>query len=147
MSVVFDPLGPHRLWLTRLLSMGFSRQEYQSGLPCPPPEDLPDPGIGPVSLLSPALAGRFFTTSVTWKLQFFYLFIALHSMWDLVPQPVVEFVPLHWWRRVFITGPPGSPGSPDHPSRWLLLVENPPANAGDIRDTGLIPGKILWRRA
>ena len=75
--------------------MGFSRQEYQSGLPCPPPEDLPDPGIGPVSLLSPALAGRFFTTRVTWKLQFFYLFIALHSMWDLVPQPVVEFVPLH----------------------------------------------------
>ena len=38
---------------------GFSRQEYWSGLPCPPPEDLPDPGSEPVS---PALAGRFFTT-------------------------------------------------------------------------------------
>ena len=40
-------------------SMGFSRQEYWSGLPClpPPPEDLPDPGIRPVSLKSPALAG------------------------------------------------------------------------------------------
>ena len=39
------------------LSMGFSRQEYSSGLPCPPPEDLPDPGIEPRSLESPALAG------------------------------------------------------------------------------------------
>ena len=45
------------------LFMGFSRQEYWSGLPCPPPGDLPDPGIEPVSLLtSPALAGEFFTT-------------------------------------------------------------------------------------
>ena len=37
------------------LSMGFSRQEYWSGLPCPPPWDLPDPGIEPTSLVSPAL--------------------------------------------------------------------------------------------
>ena len=37
------------------LSMGFSRQEYWSGLPCPPPGYLPDPGIEPVSLTSPAL--------------------------------------------------------------------------------------------
>ena len=37
-------------WIARLLlSMGFSRQEYWSGLPCPPPGDLPDPGIEPVS--------------------------------------------------------------------------------------------------
>ena len=40
-------------------SMGFSRQEYWSGLLFPSPGDLPDPGIEPVS---PALAGRFFTT-------------------------------------------------------------------------------------
>ena len=45
------------------LSMEFSRQEYWSGLPCPPPGDLPDPGIELTSLESPALAGRFFTTS------------------------------------------------------------------------------------
>ena len=44
------------------LSMGFSRQEYWSGLPCPPPGDLPNPGVEPVSLMSPALAGGFFTT-------------------------------------------------------------------------------------
>ena len=49
------------------LSVGFSRQEYWSGLPCPPPGDLPDPGIEPASLVSPALAGRFFTTSSTWE--------------------------------------------------------------------------------
>ena len=42
------------------LSMGFSRQEYWSGLPCPPPGDLPDLGIEPVSLMSLALAGRVF---------------------------------------------------------------------------------------
>ena len=47
--------------------MGFSRQEYYSGLPCPPPGDLPDPGIEPESLMSTALAGRFFTTSTTWR--------------------------------------------------------------------------------
>ena len=49
------------------LSLGFSRQEYWSGLPCPPPGDLPEPGIEPTSLMSPELAGRFFTTSATWK--------------------------------------------------------------------------------
>ena len=38
-------------------SIGFSRQEYWSGLPCPPPGDLPDPGIKPASVVSPALAG------------------------------------------------------------------------------------------
>ena len=45
--------------------MGFSRQEYWSGLPCPPPGDLLDSGIEPKSLMSPALAGGFFTTSAT----------------------------------------------------------------------------------
>ena len=44
------------------LSMGFPWQEYWSRLPFPPPRDLPNPGIKPVSLLSTALAGRFFTT-------------------------------------------------------------------------------------
>ena len=47
-------------------SMGFSRQEYWNRLPCPP-GDLPNPGIEPASLMSSALAGRFFTTSATWE--------------------------------------------------------------------------------
>ena len=50
------------------LSMGFSRQEYWSGLPFLP-RDLPDPGIEPVSVMSLALLGRFFTTSATWETQ------------------------------------------------------------------------------
>ena len=51
------------------LSMGFSRQEYWSGLPCPSPGDLPNSGIEPESLMSHALAGGFFTTSTTWEVQ------------------------------------------------------------------------------
>ena len=49
------------------LSKGFSRQENWSGLPCPPPGDLPDPGIKPIYLMSPALEGGFFNTSTTWE--------------------------------------------------------------------------------
>ena len=49
------------------LSVGFSRQEYWSGLPCPPPGDLPHPGIEPASLVSPILAGVIFTNSATWE--------------------------------------------------------------------------------
>ena len=48
------------------LSMGFSRQEYWSGLPFPSPGDLPDPGIEPGSPTSPTLAGGFFSSSATW---------------------------------------------------------------------------------
>ena len=47
--------------------MRFSSQEYWSGLTCPPLEELPYPGIELMSLMSPALAGGFFTTSATWE--------------------------------------------------------------------------------
>ena len=47
--------------------MGFSRQEDWSGLPWPPPGDPPNLGIEPASLMSPPLAGSFFTTSATWE--------------------------------------------------------------------------------
>ena len=53
-------------WIVALqvpLSMEFSRQEYWSGWPFPSPRDLPDPGIKPASLVSPALAGGIFTTA------------------------------------------------------------------------------------
>ena len=58
---------PWTIALQTPLSMEFSRQEYWSGLPFPSPGDLPDPGIEVVSLTSPALAGRFCTTSTTWE--------------------------------------------------------------------------------
>ena len=48
--------------------MWFSRQAYWGGLPFPPLGDLPSPGIEPVSLMSPALASKSFTTSSTWLL-------------------------------------------------------------------------------
>ena len=49
------------------LSMEFSRQQYWRGLPFSPPGDLPDPGIESTSLVSPALAGRFFATALSGK--------------------------------------------------------------------------------
>ena len=57
------------LWAEALqsLSVGFSRQEYWSGLPFPLTGDLPEPGIEPASFMPPALAGGFFTASTTWK--------------------------------------------------------------------------------
>ena len=68
------------LWTVALqapLSMGFSRQEYWSGLLCPPPGDLPDPGIEPRSLTSPQLAGGLFTTSTTWEAPI-HLYLAIN---------------------------------------------------------------------
>ena len=69
------------------LSMGFSRQEYWSGLPCPPPGDLPDSGIEPESLMSPALAGRFFTTSATWEAHNTHNRPQIQSWYSLPPLP------------------------------------------------------------
>ena len=66
------------------LSIEFSRQEYWSGLPFPPPRDLPDRDWTCVSYF-PALAGRFFTTNTTWEAQFqvcFYLLL-LFLNWNI----------------------------------------------------------------
>ena len=60
------------------LSIGFSRQEYRSGLPFPSPGNLPSPGIEPKS---PALAGRFFTTSATWEAPSYYCTVT--NYWKL----------------------------------------------------------------
>ena len=59
------PLQPYGPWLTRLFYPWDSpgKKEYWSGLVLPSPGDFPNPGIEPTSLVSPALAGRFFTTS------------------------------------------------------------------------------------
>ena len=71
------------------LSMGFSRQEYRSRLPCPPPGDLPGPGSEPASLMSPALPG---------------------GSLPLVPpgKPTFVLAPLHRWEN---RGSPVSGGS------------------------------------
>ena len=72
------------------LSMGFPRQEYRSGLPCPPPRDLPHPGIEPASLMSPALTGRFFTSSPTWEVPLLLLVILILAMVSLVSHLVMN---------------------------------------------------------
>ena len=73
------------------LSMGFSRQECWSKLPCPPPGDLPNPGIELSSLMSPALTGRFFTTSATWE--------------AVVWTPINKYTFLVWfrWENYYLT--------------------------------------------
>jgi len=65
------------------LPMEFSRREQWSGVPFPTAGDLPDPGIEPVSLVSPALAGRLFTISATWE-----------ALWTVVlnPKESVEYL-------------------------------------------------------
>ena len=63
MDVCMLSCSSHARLFGTLWSLGFFRQEHWSGLPCPPPGDLPNPGIKLTSLMSPALAGRFFTTS------------------------------------------------------------------------------------
>ena len=86
--------------------MGYSRQEYWSGLPCPPPGHLPDPGIKPASL---TLAGGFFTTSTTGKPPHLFLQdrVRLNSL-----SLIVSFWERiycnnhHPWRKIFLFFPP-----------------------------------------
>ena len=68
-SVVSNSATPRTVARQAPLSVDFSRQEYWSVLPFPPPGDLPSPGTEPKSLTFPALAGGFFTTSATRGLQ------------------------------------------------------------------------------
>ena len=67
-SAASDPATPWTVALQAPLSMGFSRQEYWSGVPFPSPGDLPDPEAEPESLKSPALASGFFNTAPSGKL-------------------------------------------------------------------------------
>ena len=71
------------------LSMGFSRQEYWSGLPFPPPGDLPAPGVEPESLMSPARAGSYFTPVPPNSEAHTYIcvcvYIEIHSFSDSFP--------------------------------------------------------------
>ena len=83
-SVVSDFVTPWTVAYQAPLFMGFSRQEYWIGLLFPSPGDLPNPGIEPMSLTSPALAGEFFTTLTTqeahpYQFLIFYLLYYSHS--------------------------------------------------------------------
>ena len=89
------------------LSMEFCREEYWSGLSFPPPVDLLNPGIEPMSLVSPALAGRFFTTEPSGK----FISAVIHTvklsiwlqypMWEILLQgwglrSKMAFIREHW---------------------------------------------------
>ena len=89
---MIDSLWPLTVAGQAPLSMGFSRQEYWSALLFPPPGDLPNPGIEPTSLMSPALAGGFFTTSASWE--------ACGILW-IVSRPGIL---LQWKLGVLTTG-------------------------------------------
>ena len=69
------------------LFMESSRQEYWSGLPLSIPGDLPNPGIEPASLVSPTLAGRFFTTEPPWKPLYLLLLLSYFSRGRLCATP------------------------------------------------------------
>ena len=124
------------------LSTGFFRQEYWSGLPCPPPGDLPDPGIEPLSLASPALAGGFFATSATWEAQAGFS-LAHTSSW----KSLCSVLPA----QLYMTSCHDNPGKVTSCGTWGMrtrmfkakprlylgrwqLVPNPRAEAGRERD-------------
>ena len=65
------------------LSMRFSRQEYRSGLPCPTPGKLPDPGIKTMSLRSVELVGGFFTTNATWEAHLIISYNKKRTRWRI----------------------------------------------------------------
>ena len=109
-----------------------SRQEYQSGLPCPPPGDLSDPGIKPTSLMSLTLVGRFFTTRSTWEARLARqgLLFRVSGNFQTKLRPLI-FSPLFIYsaaRTVWMPTPPslscsGAPGfSAAKVTRAFLLV-------------------------
>ena len=77
------------------LSVGFSRQECWSGWPCPPPGDIPDPGIKPTSLISPALAGGEF-------LWVFFPFLPLAPPGKSSVLTSYEVTPFQDWGNVMV---------------------------------------------
>ena len=80
---VSDSATPQTAARQAPLSMGFSRQEYQSRLPCPPPGDLSQPRIKSASLASPALAGGFFTTEPPQKPHRLYTLLLIKPVLNL----------------------------------------------------------------
>ena len=78
------------------LSNRFSKQEHWSRLPCPPPGDLLDPRIEPVPLMSPAMAGMFFTTRTTWDWMLIIIEY-ISYLWRLL---LIFLVVLFWWMLV-----------------------------------------------
>ena len=128
-----DPMHTVCLSCQLPLSMGFSRQECWSGLPRPPPGDLPDPGIESVSLMLLELAGGFFTITSTWKaystslLQLLSRFSRVRlcaTPWTVTHKPPLS---MGFYRQEYWSGLP-------FPS------------PGDLFDPGIKPRSPAWHR-
>ena len=97
------------------LPMGFSRQECWNGLPLPSQRNLPHPGIEPMSLTSPELAGGFFTTSATWVAHLFMCVCVCVCVCVCALQ--ADSLPLsHQGSPLFIGSSPV--GTPEHWVKW-----------------------------
>ena len=75
---------------------GFFRQEYWSGLLCPPPGDIQDPRIEPVSLAYPSLAGKFFSTGATWEAIYILTCLELCALNLLYSGPIRTWPRTSW---------------------------------------------------
>ena len=99
-SVMSDSLQPHGLQTTRVLCPGgFSRQEYWSGLLCPPPGDLPNPGIEPRSLMSPALQADSLPSEPPGKpTRMFIVALFMVAKWFMCPadEQTKPSIPIGW---------------------------------------------------
>ena len=83
------------------LSRGVSRREYWSGLLCPPPGALPNPGVEPTCLTSPALARGFFTTSATWEAHVYPAKCKINSYWEAAMKHRESSASMVlWWPRM-----------------------------------------------
>ena len=111
------------------LSMGFSRQEYRSGLLCPSSGCLPNLGIESVSLRSPALVGRFFTTSATWEVLLCHQFSSVAQLHLTLCDPMncsTPGLPVHHQLPEFTQTHAHQVGDAIQPSH-LLSSTSPPA--------------------
>ena len=145
LSVVSDSLRP--AWTVAhhgFLSMGFSRQEYWSGLPCPPPGDLPDSGIKPRSL---TLQADSLPSEPPGKPREDVIIMEVKkcSMLDSPSNHPPDNCPRSVEKLSFMKPAPGAKKVGGHfcgrwASQMALVVKNLPSNAGDVRDAGSIPG-------
>ena len=105
------------------LSMGFSRQEYWSGLPRPPPGDLPDPGLEPMYVMSPALTCGLFTTELPVCVQFLSHVQLFVTPWTVACKAPL---PMGFSRQEYWSGLPFPPAVnlPDPGIEYPVLAES-----------------------
>ena len=106
------------------LSRRFSRQEYWNGLPCPPPGDIPDPGIEPASSVSPALRTDLGTISSI----YLYMTIYYYILYTTVVQPLVYYDYFSFLVRLFIL--PGVILFIPYKNFWTLVFRSPTLDNG-----------------